>query len=225
MLRDVKIPKALSNDNFIGYVAAFFVEKRVTWLEATIAAPVFSGLVCYYVEGKPGEKHHMMESALGQPERAYGVRGNIFSFLLPWEKVMAELCKKIEDGNLNEWPLDRRVLTQICKVRFVHGPEKLLDKFKELRVRAWVIRKLAYLYIERHIADLGERPGVLKIHAFMRQATVEDSLKRHADARIATSYPAEEYDTEHGAVPSELREMQRLRILQVSETVLIRVLT
>ena len=42
---DLKIPKALANDNFIGYVARFFVEHKVTWLEATIAAPVFSGLL------------------------------------------------------------------------------------------------------------------------------------------------------------------------------------
>ena len=43
--RDLKIPKALANDNFIGYVARFLVEQKVTWLEATIAAPVFSGLL------------------------------------------------------------------------------------------------------------------------------------------------------------------------------------
>ena len=119
--KDLKVPKALSNDNVIGYVASFFVEHRVTWLEATIAAPVFSGMVCYYVEGKPGDRHHMMESVLGKPERAYAVRGNLFSFLLPWEKIMVELCKKIEEGDLSQWPMDRGFAAQLCKVRFVHG--------------------------------------------------------------------------------------------------------
>jgi hypothetical protein len=47
-----KISKALANDNFIGYVNKFVIEHKVTWLEATIASPVFSGLVTYYIEGK-----------------------------------------------------------------------------------------------------------------------------------------------------------------------------
>ena len=39
------IPQAIANDNFIGYAHRFLVERKVTWLEATIAAPAFSGLV------------------------------------------------------------------------------------------------------------------------------------------------------------------------------------
>ena len=81
-----KIPKALASDNFIGYAHEFIVENSVTWLEATIACPVFSGLITYYIEGDPSQRGHMMASALGQPQRAWAVRGNIFSFLLPWEK-------------------------------------------------------------------------------------------------------------------------------------------
>ena len=77
---DRKIPQALANDNFIGYAHRFLVDEGVTWLEATIAGPVFSGLVTYYIEGKNSERHHMMESAVGKPERAWGVRGNLFSF-------------------------------------------------------------------------------------------------------------------------------------------------
>ena len=39
--KNMKIPKALCNDNFIGYAHKFIVDAKVTWLEATIAAPVF----------------------------------------------------------------------------------------------------------------------------------------------------------------------------------------
>ena len=52
LLNERKIPKALANDNFIGYADPFLIKHKVTWLEATIAAPVFSGLVTFYVEGK-----------------------------------------------------------------------------------------------------------------------------------------------------------------------------
>eukprot|EP00973_Karenia_brevis_P039679 5478434-Karenia_brevis.AAC.1 len=43
-------PKALANDNYISYAHAFIVEQKVTWLEATIACPIFTGLITYYME-------------------------------------------------------------------------------------------------------------------------------------------------------------------------------
>ena len=206
---EAKIPKALANDNVIGYVHRFLVEHNVTWLEATIAGPVFSGLVTYYVEGNESERHHMMETAVGKPERAWAIRGNLFSFLLPWEEIMAQLFKKIEDGDLSEWPLNRYAAAKVVTVRLVRGPEQILQKFRELHVRSWVVRRLSYIYIERHIADLADRPGVLKIHAHMQQATVEASLKAHVDQRVAEFYPPAEYNTGSGHVPPEITTMVR----------------
>ena len=73
--------RAIANDNCIGYAHRFLVEQKVTWLEATIAAPVFSGLVTYYIEGHSGNKYNLMDSTLGKADKAWGVRGNLFSFL------------------------------------------------------------------------------------------------------------------------------------------------
>ena len=64
---ECKIPKALANDNFQGYVHSYLVENHVTWLEATIAAPVYSGLITYYIEGPVSERHHLMEEILTKP--------------------------------------------------------------------------------------------------------------------------------------------------------------
>ena len=76
-----KIPKALCNDNFIGYVHEFIVQQRVTWLEATIAAPVFCDLVTYYLEGDQGSKWgNLMDTLVGKAPRSWGVRGNIVLF-------------------------------------------------------------------------------------------------------------------------------------------------
>ena len=86
-----KIPKALTNDNFIGYMNRYLVEHSVTWLEATIASPVFTGLVTYYIEGAQEHRHHLMEEAITQPQRAYGVRGSLFSFLLPWDQIQRDV--------------------------------------------------------------------------------------------------------------------------------------
>ena len=41
LLRGQKIPKAICNDNYISYQHQFIVQKRVTWLEATVACPIF----------------------------------------------------------------------------------------------------------------------------------------------------------------------------------------
>ncbi len=56
----------------------------------------------------------------GSQEGHLAVRGNIFSFLLPWEKILAQLFQKIEDGDLSEWPLSPDVVRQIVRVRLVH---------------------------------------------------------------------------------------------------------
>ena len=95
---------------------------------------------------------------------------------------------------------------KVVRVRLIRGPEQILDKFRELRVRSWVVRQLAHIYIERHIVDLGNRPGVLKIHAGMRESTVEASLKAHVERRITEFYPSVEYGQD-GAVFPEFKTM------------------
>ena len=90
--------------DYIGYVHPCIPALKVTWIEATIAAPVFSGLVTYYVEGGPSQRRNLMDTRLGGAERSYKVRGNLFSFLLPWEDVIRQLSDKCEEGDLSEWP-------------------------------------------------------------------------------------------------------------------------
>ena len=43
------------------------------------------------------------------------------------------------------------------RVRMIRGPEQLLNKLTELHVRSWVIKRMAYIYIERHFQDLAKR--------------------------------------------------------------------
>ena len=70
--RGGKIPKAFANDSFIFYQHRFIVENKVAWLEATIACPVFSGLVTYYIDGgRAPERPHDARSA-GQTAESMG---------------------------------------------------------------------------------------------------------------------------------------------------------
>merc|ERR1712073_270203 len=97
------------------------------------------------------------------------------SCLLPWEQVLAELHAKFEDCDLSEWPLSPDVLCQIVRVCLVRGREDLLQKIKDVEVRSAVVKKLAEIYIDRHVADLKGRPGVLQIHGLQRCRTVAES--------------------------------------------------
>ena len=141
-----------------------------------------------------------MQVPVGNAEKSWGVRGNMFSFLLPWDKVLQQLFEKIQDGDHSEWPLAPNIARQIVRVSFSRGPESLLSKFKELRVRSWVVKKLAYIYIEHQVQDLAARPGVLKIHTLQRCASVAESLKQHAARRIDRYYPPQPHDSKSGAL-------------------------
>ena len=128
------------------------------------------------------------------------MRGNLFSFLLPWERVLDQLFEKIEDGDLTEWPLAPDVARHVVRVSFVRGPESLLSKFKELHIRSRVVKQLAHIYIESHVHDLADRPGVLKIHTYERCASISESLKQHADRRVDRFSPTADHANDIGVI-------------------------
>ena len=76
------------------------------------------------------ERCHVMKEALGSPKRAWAVRGNIFSFLLPWEKVMAQLSKCFLEGDFREWPLGQSTVREIARVRLVRAQKDLRNNYR-----------------------------------------------------------------------------------------------
>ena len=68
-------------------------------------------------------------------------------------------------------------------------------------------RTLAHIYIERHVQDLADRPGVLQIHTYQRCADVTSSLKKHADLRVDALYPPAAHGQEGGALLPGLAEL------------------
>ena len=103
--------------------------------------------------------------------------------------------------------MDRQRASQVVRVRIVKGQESILDKFKELKVRAEIVRQVAYLYIEHHMEDLMKLKGAQEIHAKMQQRTVRESLKRHVGERIRTHFPAEEFPVPEGGIMPEFYQM------------------
>ena len=68
MTKKVAVPEALANDNWWGYVTSVLYEYKVRWIEAAAACPVFTALICYYVEGDRG---HLMNVQQHRPDRGY----------------------------------------------------------------------------------------------------------------------------------------------------------
>ena len=154
-MKEEKILRCLANDNFIGYAHEYIVAKKVTWLEPAIACPVFSGLVTYYIEGDESQRGCMMKEALGKPQGAWAVRGNIFAFLLPWAKAIAQLSKCLLTGDFRDWPLDQETVCEFVRVRLVRAQHDAAPQHRELIVRSNIVKGIAKLYMERHVRDLG----------------------------------------------------------------------
>ena len=112
----------------------YLVDHKVTWLEKTIASPVFTGMISYYIEGSMEHRKHSMDETYAQPQRAYGVPLSILSFLLPWEKIQKDVEAALVQGDLSQWPMDPVQVAQVIRVKFMQGPEEILNKFKELKV-------------------------------------------------------------------------------------------
>ena len=100
---------------------------------------------------------------VAKPMRTVAVRGNVFSFLLPWDRVMQKLSSAWASGDFTEWPLDQDTVCEILTVRFVRGQEALMDQFKQLKVRSRVVKRLANIYIDNHYAELVKKGKVMKL--------------------------------------------------------------
>ena len=118
-----------------------------------------------------------------------GGAGKPVSFLLPWDKVMAQLSKCFLSGDFREWPLGQETVCEIVRVRMVRA-QSAGKHYRELRVRSRVAKAMANIYMERHIKDLGQRPHVLKLLQVPtegRQVDAEDiegRLRAHIEARV-----------------------------------------
>ena len=90
-------PQALANDNFRGYAHLFIVADEVRWIEAVIASPLFASMVVYYIEDV---KEHRLNTKLGEHERTFAVRCNIFSFKMPWEAIQMHMHELVSDEEM-----------------------------------------------------------------------------------------------------------------------------
>ena len=75
---------SLSNDHFYGHANKYIIENNVTWLECAASCLVWSTMLVYYLESPYG---NLMKEILGKPQGRTKVKGNLFSFNMPWEDI------------------------------------------------------------------------------------------------------------------------------------------
>ena len=144
-----------------------------------------------------------MEETLACPQRAIGVRGNCFSFLLPWEDVMGRLSKAFGEGDFSAWPLDQDTAAQVVRVRFVRGHEALRQQFKELKVRSRVVKAMANLYVDNHLEELLQKSSVVKLLT-PRGPDLREDLRKHIATRVEEDCPESQHGGDEGCVPEKI---------------------
>ena len=151
------IPMAIANDNYYTYVLPEIAAGEVTWLESAAASVCFSTILVCYLEEPYG--HLMLETMEGAQARTH-VRGNLFSFVMPWEDV-AKCCeqalqskasrtayranakrKQTSEGRPLLLPLDEETLATLVNVHLVGGTKDLKTHLEGVTMRVEVVERL-----------------------------------------------------------------------------------
>ena len=108
------VPEALANDNWFGYPTELLYTYKVRWIEAAAASPVWTSVINYYLEADRG---NLIEEHLHRPEHRTAIRGNVSSFSIPWEEVLAALAPETRrNTSWEKLPHPPHVLQAIVKV-------------------------------------------------------------------------------------------------------------
>eukprot|EP00959_Pyramimonas_sp_CCMP1952_P250603 5238109-Pyramimonas_sp.AAC.1 len=125
---------SISNDHYFGHVQRYLVEKDGTWLECAACCTVWSTTLVYYLEAPFG---NLIDVPLGKPEGRTQVKGNLFSFSMPWEDI--EKCCRQASKHANSigpknlqmlqeelgLPRSEEILAMLVNVHIVGGSKDL----------------------------------------------------------------------------------------------------
>ena len=141
------VPEALANDNWFGYPTELLYTYKVRWIEAAAASPVWTSVINYYLEADRG---NLIEEHLHRPEHRTAIRGNVSSFSIPWEEVLAALAPETRrNTSWEKLPHPPHVLQAIVKVN-VKGMlyTEAIEWVAGARIRPWVVSALLHHLID-----------------------------------------------------------------------------
>ena len=178
-----------------------------------MACPYLTTMIQYYVEGHPRQKHHLANERLGEHRRAYAFRGNVFSYIMPWEMILASASMSTSQDFLKHWPHPPRMVANMIKVLFANTTdEHTLGHLKELHIRSFVLVGLARIYLENGHEDM------IRLGCDDVELADEGERKRHALQhymdRVRHLYPPEIFGDPddpqaNGGILKEVAELSR----------------
>ena len=146
------VPMSIANDHYYGYVHKYLIDNEVTWLECAASSVCWSTMLVYYLEVPYG---HLMKDIMGAAQGRTEVRGNLFSFALPWEDIEKCCDAVLTDAKL---PHDEETLALLVGVHIRGGSKDLAVHLKGLTMRVGVVSEL--IRILRASCYPGYREGV-----------------------------------------------------------------
>ena len=130
---------ALGRDNYWGYSSDLIVRLRVRWIEMAAVLPMWTHMLVYYVEGHEG---HMMNEVVGKQEWRCNVRGQCFSFVMPWAQIIREFQRRADEDAFLSLPRSQHTLQYLFRVHLKVAGQSFAEDLQQVRLRPYVLLRL-----------------------------------------------------------------------------------
>ena len=136
-----------------------------------------------------------------RPDRGYAVRGNVYSFGMPWEQIIQNMEKVIDAEDVSYLPHSPKTLASVVLFSLRVGELVDLNKWMpQAKLRAHVVLKLLYALVDSK-------------YKFGRCDLDPADLKRRFEESVNKLYPDTEQhlpeDERDGVVPEEVAKAMR----------------
>jgi hypothetical protein len=191
------VPASLGNDNYWGHTSEALYELNASWIEVAVASPCWTTMLVFYVEGDRG---HLLGEKFTQQSWRTRVRGSACSFQMPWEDIVNDLQRNVEDKTVADIPRSAESLKYMLRVHLKIGNVDFAKKLKQLKVRPWVVLRLIYYLIDQN-------------HAVFRGKGTAIVLKERMRTAVEREYPETEghlpESAREGRIPTSVLELLR----------------
>ena len=178
----------LGHDLLFGYTTELLTQHKVRWIEMAAVLPMWTHMIVYYVEGNAG---HVMNQVVGKAEWRSNVKGQCFSFIMPWAQLIREFKTRMERDDLLSLPRGEHTLQYLFRIHLKVAGEAFTDDLRQVRLRPYVLLLLlSWLWQTR--PDL-----------FDRKTRSQKAFMAEMQRRVQELYPETE-----GHLPEEEREGQ-----------------
>jgi len=121
---------------------AELMQLRVRWIELAAASPILTCLISFYVEGDRG---HLIDAEAFQAQYPIALRGNAYSFMMPWEDIVERLGNMVADDAISQLPWTDDVLARVVLFKLRIGNVADLSKWLPVaKLRPRVVLKLMF---------------------------------------------------------------------------------